>query len=300
MKGVAVSLLCVGMCLPAGARGQAPDVSMREVDVHGSPTRVLTVGLAGRGQDEAILLLSHGGGGAPIESWGEWLSMISSLAPVVTYDRPGIGESPFDGIDPTPARVVEHLHELLDVLEVAPPYILVGWSWGGPLIRYYAGQHPEDVVGMVYLDPTDMTATSAEAAGASNPEELAEIWAELDSVRATRSLPPGRAAELRVITRFNRSTVADRNLPDDPDVPTSVVLATLPPSIPANAPSYVTEDWYEKMYARRVRQFGEWLGGRSNTTLFVATDSGHLVYRDAPALALEAVRRVVVAARASR
>ena len=290
--------------IPAAAEAQIPDGSTRAADVWGSSTRVMTLGLEDRVPGEPVLFLMAGGG-APIEFWGEWISMISSLAPVVTYDRPGIGESPFDGVDPTPERVAEHAHELLNVLDVPPPYILVGWSWGGPLIRFYAGKYPEDIVGMVYLDPSDMTASPADNIGASNEEELRERQAELDAVMAAHEMPPGMEAEGieaegRAATEFFRSPVADRGLPDDLDVPTSVVLATLVPTISANAPSYIDERYYEEMFARRVRQFGEWTLDRPNTTLIVTTDAGHAVFRDDPDLAMEAVRHVVVRVGASR
>lgn len=295
---------CEGTQIPDGSSGVAdgfgsPTRVTRVVNVLGSSTKVMTLGLEDRGPGEPALFLMAGGG-APIEFWGEWISMISALAPVVTYDRPGIGGSPFDGVDPTPERVAEHSHELLNVLDVPPPYILVGWSWGGPLIRFYAGKYPEDVVGMVYLDPSDMTASPAENIGASNEEELRERQAELDAVMAASEMPPGREAEARAATKFFRSPVADRGLPDDLDVPTSVVLATLAPNISADAPSYIDERYYEMMFARRVRQFGEWTLGRPNTTLIVATDSGHAVHRDAPDLAMEAVRHVVEKVSANR
>ena len=65
-------------------------------------------------------------------------------------------------------------------------------------------------------------------------------------------------------------------------------------------PSYIDERYYEEMFARRVRQFGEWTLDRPNTTLIVTTDAGHAMFRDDPDLAMEAVRRVVVRVGAGR
>ena len=157
-----------------------PTTSTRTVEVLGCPTKVRTVELGRRKSGEPVLFLMGGGGGGPLESWGDFIEMISSMAPVVTYHRPGIGGSPFDGVDPTPQRVAEHAHALLAALEIPPPYILVGWSWGGPLIRYYAGAYPGEVVGMVYLDPSDMTATPVENIGAATDEEARTRAEELD------------------------------------------------------------------------------------------------------------------------
>lgn len=289
---IALGAFLVGTFVSGCGGPSIPEGSTRVVNVLGSSTRVMTLGLEDREPGEPVLIL-FAGGGAPMESWGKWISTVSSLAPVVTYDRPGIGESPFDGIDPTPERVVAHAHELLNVLDVPPPYVLVGHSWGGPLIRYYAGEFPEDIVGMVYLDPTDMEASAAEAIGASNEEELRERQAELDAVRAERSVPPGREAEMRVTTEFLRAPVADRGLPDDPSVPTIVVLGTLAPDISAGAPSYVDERWFEALFAGRISRFTEWAQDRPNRTLLVSSDAGHFVHLDDPDMAMEAVRRVV-------
>ena len=35
--------------------------------------------------------------------------------------------------------------------------MLVGHSFGGPLIRSFAGRHPDEVAGLVYVDPTPTT-----------------------------------------------------------------------------------------------------------------------------------------------
>jgi len=253
------------------------------------------VDLEGRKSGEPVLLLMNGGGGGQLEAWGNLIETIASMAPVVAYDRPGIGGSPFDGVDPTPQRVAEHAHELLAALNVPPPYILVGWSWGGPLIRYFAGAYPEEVVGMVYLDPSDMTASPAENIGAATDEEAEARRAELDSRAAEREMSPGLRAERRVAMAFFRTPTEERGLPPDLDVPTSVVLATRMPSIPDDAPSYMDQDYYQTMYARRVRAFTEWSIGRPETVLMIASDAGHAVHHEAPRLAAAAIRHVLEA-----
>ena len=48
--------------------------------------------------------------------------------------------------------------ELADVLrqrKVEGPLILVGHSYGGFLIRYFAATHPQLVAGLVFVDPAD-------------------------------------------------------------------------------------------------------------------------------------------------
>jgi pimeloyl-ACP methyl ester carboxylesterase len=47
------------------------------------------------------------------------------------------------------------LHTLLTAAKVPGPYILVGHSVGGLLVRLYSDRYPNDVVGVVMVEPTD-------------------------------------------------------------------------------------------------------------------------------------------------
>ncbi|MCG8462734.1 MAG: hypothetical protein MI919_41140, partial [Holophagales bacterium] len=111
--GLATTVVLAVVALPSlRAEAELPASSTRKVEVMGTPVRVLTLGLEERGEGQPVLFL-HGGAGSSLETWGDWLSSIALLAPVVAYDRPGLGRSPFDGKIPTPGRVVAHAHELL-------------------------------------------------------------------------------------------------------------------------------------------------------------------------------------------
>ncbi|HYE87293.1 MAG TPA: alpha/beta hydrolase [Vicinamibacterales bacterium] len=71
---------------------------------------------------------------------------------VCAYDRAGHGWS-----DPlpafTPADEARDLHALLSAAKVPGPYVLVGASRGGLLIRGYLAAYPADVAGLVFIDP---------------------------------------------------------------------------------------------------------------------------------------------------
>ena len=56
---------------------------------------------------------------------------------------------------PTPRTYAEmnrDLHALLQNAPIKGPYVLVGFSMGGNLVRLYTGQYPEDVVGVVLVN----------------------------------------------------------------------------------------------------------------------------------------------------
>jgi pimeloyl-ACP methyl ester carboxylesterase len=162
---VAPSLIAAGiafmlpLAMASPAAGQAtvtdrPVMTTTALDVDGLSMRVRAAALAGRKPGQ-VAVLFESRGSTPLETWDPVLSAVATFAPVVAYDRAGTGQSTWDSLPPTPERVAARLRRLLDVLGVPPPYVLVGHSWGGVLIRYFGGSFPRDISGMVYIDPTD-------------------------------------------------------------------------------------------------------------------------------------------------
>lgn len=251
------------------------------------------IGLEERETGEPVLVLQSGHG-VSLEDWAGWVSQLADLAPVVAFDRPGTGRSPYDGAPVTPDRMVLHTRAVLDALEVSPPYILVGHSWGAELIGRYAAARPEDVSGLVFLDPTPRAAPEFWW-GTDDPDEIAARHAESDSLLAERP-PPGEeglAAERAVMQHWVMDPPRDVHVVPDLAVPVAILLAAPPP--PTDPPGDFTPEFLRAFNARKIQYFTEQLQGRSDATLIVATSIGHMVYIDDPQLALDAVRRVVVA-----
>jgi pimeloyl-ACP methyl ester carboxylesterase len=72
-----------------------------------------------------------------------------------SYDRAGLGYSDPSPRPPTPANVVEDLHALLGKAGVKGPLVLVGHSLGGFHMKLYAATYPDDVAGLVLVDPSE-------------------------------------------------------------------------------------------------------------------------------------------------
>lgn len=285
-------LVTAFLCAPAAPlHGQLPEGAVRMIDVAGQPTRVLTLGLGERVAGSPVLFL-HAGGGVTLEGWAPWLIAVSEIVPIVAYDRIGIGGSPFDGVEPTFDRVVTHAHELLATLDVPPPHVLLGHSIGAVVIAKYAARYPNEVSGMVYLDPTEFRLSPHEWVQASTDEEMEARWRDVRVLNST-GLPPGLLAWERMVDAFLQTPAAERHLPGDPDIPTAAVLGTRAEG--DDELSWWTLDFSRRAQRRSVAYWTQALNGLSNGTLIVVNDAGHLVYRDAPGLAKEAVRRVVTA-----
>jgi pimeloyl-ACP methyl ester carboxylesterase len=86
-------------------------------------------------------------------SWQALQPEIAKVTRTVCYDRAGLGWS-----DPGPEerdaeQIVSELQKLLEQVQIAPPYVLVGHSFGGLTIRLFAARYPEQVAALVLIDP---------------------------------------------------------------------------------------------------------------------------------------------------
>jgi pimeloyl-ACP methyl ester carboxylesterase len=87
--------------------------------------------------------------------WQRPQAALAEHTRVCTYDRAGMGwsdpsDDPKDGL-----HMVADLKSLLDAADVERPVVLAGHSLGGMLNRIYYQQYPDEVAGMVLLEPGD-------------------------------------------------------------------------------------------------------------------------------------------------
>jgi len=124
------------------------------VAIDGRTMRML---VAGSGKSTVVF---ENGLGPPLEMWGKVQPHVSRFARTVAYDRAGVGLSD-DGPPPRDGRhIAAELRQALRAAGVPPPYVLVGASLGGLYVRIFAEMYPEDVSGIVLVDPTHDGRTS--------------------------------------------------------------------------------------------------------------------------------------------
>lgn len=103
-------------------------------------------------------------------SWSYVQPRVADFTRVCSYDRAGLGFSASCRIPRTPDQFVLELRTLLMRACVPPPFILVGHSFGGLLVRAYASLHPQDVAGILMVDPV-----SLEQWAVAPPEQLRRL-----------------------------------------------------------------------------------------------------------------------------
>jgi pimeloyl-ACP methyl ester carboxylesterase len=205
--------------------------------------------------------------GSPLEAWSRLQREVSRFASTVSYDRAGIG---FSEKGPRPRDARHIAHELRSALRNAaaePPYILVGASFGGLLARVFAGTFPNEVAGMVLLDPTqeeEFEPGSGTTLGLT-PSEWEDFLSSLEQARDSRV--PDKVPVVLI------TTSAHRVLP---------LLVNRKHRARLEAYAARSREWHAK-WLRTVRR------GRH----IVLEDCGHHIALEAPGFVVDVVRQMV-------
>lgn len=120
--------------------------------------RAVEIVEAGAGDPTVVFESGLGNDWTP---WDDAASEVAGQARVFAYSRPGYGDSDPTNAPRTATRIVEDLRALLAAQNVAPPYVLVGHSFGGTYMELFAKAHPEEVAGLVAVDTRHRDFTTA-------------------------------------------------------------------------------------------------------------------------------------------
>lgn len=161
--------------------GSGRRLHVLEAGKRDGPTVVLEAGLAGS-----------------LMGWALVQSRIAQFAHVISYDRAGLGWSDAARGGPTVDGMVGELAAVLRGTQAQRPYILVGHSFGGMLVRAFAHRFPDEVAGLVLVDPVAVESwancSSEERAKLRRGAQLSRrgaLLARFGVVRAALSLLAG-------------------------------------------------------------------------------------------------------------
>jgi pimeloyl-ACP methyl ester carboxylesterase len=106
----------------------------------------------GESHGQPTVILATGRGLGTAQDWSAVQSRVAEFARVCSYDALGVGQSDHVPGNHSMSEVVENMHDLFHSAQLLSPYILVGASAGGILIRRYEEQYPVEVAGFVFVD----------------------------------------------------------------------------------------------------------------------------------------------------
>jgi pimeloyl-ACP methyl ester carboxylesterase len=84
--------------------------------------------------------------------WKDFQTKLASVARVVTYDRAGYGYSDASPYARTTDQIAEELHTALVSSGLKPPYVLIGHSFGGMIVRTFTNLFRGEVEGLILAE----------------------------------------------------------------------------------------------------------------------------------------------------
>jgi pimeloyl-ACP methyl ester carboxylesterase len=214
--------------------------------------------------------------------WRKVMPDAARQARVLAYSRAGTGQSPPRAAPLGLEQSAAEFEQMLAAAGAKPPYILVGHSYGAFLIRHFAARHPEQIAGLVFVDPAD--------------EGLETELKRIDPARVLQdqralaaSVPPKWKADLDVVQGILDAGRLPA-MPALPDVPT--VLLT---SVRARAQSDFFQETPVAVKLKRERHqafFSQFSSGAH----IVTPNSGHHIQLMEPHLVNSALSQVLVSA----
>lgn len=125
---------------------RSPEPPGRLLDLGGRALHVHATGSGGP------VVAMEAGIAASSVSWSLVQDRVAAMTTAVSYDRAGFGWSDAGRVR-TALDAARDLARMLELGGFPPPYVLVGHSYGGLIVRLFQQQFPEKVAGLVLVDP---------------------------------------------------------------------------------------------------------------------------------------------------
>jgi pimeloyl-ACP methyl ester carboxylesterase len=264
------------------APGQLVDVGDHRLHINctgtGSPTVVIVSGL-----------------GDWSTSWGVVQPEVAKTTRVCTYDRAGLGWSDTRSLPSDAAQFAKELHTLLQNANVPGPYVMVGHSLGGFIVRIFAHDYASEVAGVVLVDsmnPKQVTESLSNrlALFSSLEAGLARVGVGrlLLKLGILPSVPPGEEAYYPLFVRpqsFQTTANEYRALPASAAEAAAVKSFGDLPLVVLTAKLNDNPGWPE--WQTELLQLS------SNSQQLFAENSGHVIQDDEPDAAVDAILKIV-------
>jgi pimeloyl-ACP methyl ester carboxylesterase len=270
----------------------------------------------GTGSPTVIL---EAGGGSPAAIWDSVQAGISDFTRVCSYDRAGYAWSDRRSGTRDAVRIADELHALLQTASVPPPYVMVGHSLGGPLIAVYTHRYPNDVSGLVFVDPSLPEQAEWDSIDTSGAKQAALIMVLRVAARTgvlrllqryvdPPGMPPAFADDMRAFGARNLSTVIRETDQFNEMLTQSDALTSFGnrPTIVLSAgrlPEEVLEERsgaYRALHDRFIEGHARYALRSTNGEHRIVADAEHVIQWDNPDAVISAIVDVITRARGMR
>ncbi len=276
---------------PISEAGEYP-LPGRRIDISGYKLYIHCLG-----QGRPTVVLDHGLGGSS-RDWSLVQAGVSRYTQACVYDRAGYGQSDAGPPPRRSSRLVSELRTLLARAGIAPPYILVGHSFGGYNMRLFASFYPQDAAGLVLVDSLheDQVGSlfQSQLVHELDPQGLLQhIWKpelfstlpiDIDLLADLLGFAPHSLRAILDEAAAFKESGEELRAAVRPDIPLVVIhhgrpILDSPLSIPM-------EQQWETLQRQLASHY-------RHHTFILAEHSGHNIPREQPALIVEAIHRLL-------
>ncbi len=278
---------------PASSAAPSTDLIL-DVDLDGRRMHVTCFGPV---DESRPTVLFEAGGDTPSDTWDMVMDAVSLTHRACSYDRAGIGGSePAPEPRRTTRDLVADLEATLDLAGIDGPFVLVSHSMAVWILSVYAAAHPDEVAGVVLVDPRG-PGVSAGFRAALPPRrddepEAVRIWREEDLGAFEHD--PTMNREHLDLTRSaaQASRVLDAPGPLFHDAPLIVLSASESRGPFSDLPPRIIERFDRVWHAEQQSLVRE----STNGSLEVVPNSRHNVQVEQPQVVIDAIESVLAAA----
>jgi len=222
---------------------------------------------------EGPVIVLEAGGNSDHRCWNSIIPELSKFARVVTYDRPGYRNSIACSQPRTALRVAEELHEALAKANIKGPYIIGGWSWGGAFAKVFAAKYPNEIKGLLLVDPA--TKEVYDQMATQYPDVFTKITADESVVN---NLAAQDEYDAMLATMW-QATEADKTYRGNTIVLMAGSDANLKDSLKP----------LQKIWNNELIQWTKRQPNRS----YEVVESGHFIQREKPEVVINAIKRLI-------
>lgn len=267
------------------------------IPVNGFNVETVTYGMQNNQKGKPVIVFENGRG-TDFEYWLPIIQEVSKENTVFAYNRPRIGSSEDDNQLPTVDHITDILRQSLLSKGLYPPYLLVGHSWGAAIVRCFASLYPDEIAGLIFVDPHDFV--KSVGGGRLPYREIGLTESQIDSLfdeydkSADEYMAQGPkyvVEEMKAQRAFSKTGRELCNRNPLPDVPVHFIMAGGYPIYPEIAPSLYD---HEKMFRInnniKIKEWLELINPLKYGKFFYCSNSGHFIQKDDPDIIISSIK----------
>ena len=273
------------------------------INVNGKKIEIFIAGLENKQKDKPVIVFENG----MASKYGNWENIIDEVSKtntVFAYNRPRIGESENDSFPPTTKHIVENLRKMLLEKGFMPPYLLVSHSFGGAYIRSFASYYPDEIAGLVFVDPVDFTKKKGD--GDLPYLEIGLTQHQIDSMFAKpykkfkeklyAEMPNFYVEEVKILSQLTQNEFKECDSNPLPDIPVHFIMAGgySAAGDDRGETSFDKEKLFRIDSNLKIKRWMKLLYPLKYGKFFYCSKSGHYIMKDDPETVISSIKLALI------